>query len=175
MKIVCLGWGSLVWKSGALPVASAWHADGPELPIEFTRVSDGGELATAICINATPVPVLWATLATHSLREACEALREREGIPEERVDGVGSLTLSSQTTGLLADWARGRGIDAIIWTALPARIDDIEGKVPTPEAAIAYLQGLTGEEGEHAKNYIQQVPEQIDTRYRREIRTALGW
>lgn len=94
MKIVCLGWGSLVWKSGALPVAGEWQADGPELPIEFTRVSDGGELATAICINATPVPVLWATLATHSLSEACQALREREGIPEERVDGVGSLTLS---------------------------------------------------------------------------------
>lgn len=47
--------------------------------------------------------------------------------------------------------------------------------MPTPEAAIAYLRGLTGEEREHAKNYIQQVPEQIDTRYRQEIRTALGW
>ena len=175
MKIVCLGWGSLVWKSGVLPVVGEWHADGPELPIEFARVSDGGELATAICINAKPVPVLWATLATHSLSEACQALREREGIPEEREDGVGSLTLSSQTTGVLADWARARDIDAIIWTALPARIDDIEGKVPTPEAAIAYLRGLTGEEGEHAKSYIQQVPEQIDTHYRREIRTALGW
>ena len=91
------------------------------------------------------------------------------------MDGVGSLTLSPQSSGLLADWARPRGIDALIWTALPARIDDIEGKVPTPEAAIAYLRTLTGEEGEHAKNYIQQVPEQIDTRYRREIRTALGW
>lgn len=175
MKIVCLGWGSLVWKSGVLPVAGDWHTDGPALPIEFARVSDGGELATAICINATPVPVLWATLATHSLSEACQALREREGIPEARVDGVGSLTLSPQASGLLADWARPRGIDALIWTALPARINDIEGKVPTPEAAIAYLRELTGEVSEHAKNYIKQVPEQIDTRYRRKIRTALGW
>lgn len=175
MKIVCLGWGSLVWKSGALPVAGEWHPDGPELPIEFARVSDGGELATAICLNATPVPVLWAMLAAHSVGEACQALREREGIPEERVDGVGSLTLSSLTAGPLADWARAREIDALIWTALPARIDAIEGKVPTPEAAIAYLQGLVGEVREHAKSYIQQVPEQIDTIYRREIRKALGW
>lgn len=175
MKIVCLGWGSLVWKSGELPVAGEWHPDGPALPVEFARVSDGGELATAICLNADPVPVLWATLATHSLSEACQALRKREGIPAERVDGVGSLHISPQTTGLLADWARSRGIDALIWTALPARIDAVEGKIPTTEAAIAYLGGLTGEEREHAKSYIQQVPEQIDTRYRREIRAALGW
>lgn len=175
MKIVCLGWGSLVWKSGDLPVAGEWHTDGPALPIEFTRVSDGGELATAICLNADPVPVLWATLATHSLSEACQALREREGIPVERVDGVGSLQISPQTTGLLADWARARGIDALIWTALPARVDSIEGKIPTTEAAIAYLRELTGEEREHAKSYIQQVPDQIDTAYRREIRAALGW
>lgn len=175
MKIVCLGWGSLVWKPGELPVAGEWHHDGPALPIEFTRVSDGGELATAICLNANPVPVLWATLATHSLSEACQALREREGIPEERVDGVGSLHITPHSTGVLADWARQRGIDALIWTALPARIDSIEGKVPTTEAAIAYLQGLTGEEREHAKSYIQQVPEQIDTLYRREISAALGW
>ena len=175
MKIVCLGWGSLVWKSGDLPVASKWHTDGPALPIEFTRVSDGGELATAICLNADPVPVLWATLATHSLSEARQALREREGIPAKRVDGVGSLHISPQTTGLLADWARARGIDALIWTALPARVDSIEGKIPTTEAAIAYLRELTGEVSEHAKSYIQQVPDQIDTAYRREIKAALGW
>ncbi|WP_312413272.1 hypothetical protein [Pseudescherichia sp.] len=175
MKIVCLGWGSLVWKSGELPVAGEWHHDGPTLPIEFTRVSDGGELATAICLNAKPVPVLWETLVTSSLSEACQALRKREGIPEERVDGVGSLHITPQTTGVLADWARQRGIDALIWTALPARIDSIEGKTPTVEAAIAYLQGLTGEVREHAKSYIQQVPEQIATLYRGEIRAALGW
>ncbi|MDU1189996.1 MAG: hypothetical protein E6990_18890 [Enterobacter sp.] len=54
MKIACLGWGSLIWKSGALPVAGEWQTDGPSLPVEFCRVSDGGELATAICMNALP-------------------------------------------------------------------------------------------------------------------------
>ena len=27
MKIACLGWGSLIWKSGALPVAGEWQTD----------------------------------------------------------------------------------------------------------------------------------------------------
>lgn len=62
MVVACLGWGSLIWKPGSLSLASDWFTDGPELPIEFSWVSDGGELATAICLNAPPCQVLWALL-----------------------------------------------------------------------------------------------------------------
>ncbi len=110
MKIACLGWGSLIWKSGPLPVAGEWQTDGPSLPVEFSRVSDGGELATAICMNAPAVPVLWAWLDAETLSVACQALREREGIPEERCDGIGSLLIAGRPTGLLSEWAVERGI-----------------------------------------------------------------
>ncbi len=33
MKIVCLGWGSLIWKPGDLKCNPEWQADGPVLPI----------------------------------------------------------------------------------------------------------------------------------------------
>ncbi|WP_244555204.1 hypothetical protein [Pantoea eucrina] len=88
MKIACLAWGSLIWKPGELPVAGEWHADGPALPVEFCRIGDGGELATALCMNAAPVNVYWAVLASVSLPEAVAALRLREAIPDEREDGV---------------------------------------------------------------------------------------
>jgi len=175
MKIACLGWGSLIWKPGDLPVEGNWHPDGPQLPIEFSRTSDGGELATAICINAPAVPVLWARLATEDLGEACVLLRKREGIPDERVDGVGILPVTPQTPGVLADWARERELDGVIWTALPPKFGHVEGLIPTVAQAIDHLQQLRGEEAVHARAYIMQVPAQIDTPYRRAICARLGW
>ncbi|WP_312239892.1 hypothetical protein [Pantoea sp.] len=175
MNIVCLGWGSLIWEPKALPVASAWHNDGPRLQIEFSRIADGGELSTAICLNAPEVPVYWNRLATTTLGEACEALRQREQIPDHRQDGVGVLLVASAPVGKLSEWAKGRDIDAIIWTALPPRVDHIEGRIPTIEEALAYLDGLRGETRQHARDYIEQTPTQLDTPYRRVIAETLGW
>jgi len=73
VRIGCLGWGSLIWIPGELRLAGDWRADGPALPIEFSRVADGGELATAICLGAATVDVLWAPLITNS----------RQGLPEQ--------------------------------------------------------------------------------------------
>jgi len=175
MKIACLGWGSLIWKSGALPVAGEWQTDGPSLPVEFCRVSDGGELATAICMNAPAVPVLWAWLDTDQLSLACQALRAREGIPEERCDGIGSLLIAGCHVGELSTWAAQRDIEAVIWTGLPPRSASLEGRVPTVDEAIAYLDSLSGETRSHAKDYMRRVPSQIDTPYRRVIKEVLGW
>jgi len=175
MNIVCLGWGSLIWKPDPLPVAGEWHQDGPRLPVEFSRMSDGGELATAICLNAPRVPVLWAQLAVNSQEEATLALREREAIPPERKDGTGLLLIDEQAVGELAAWARERHIDALIWTALPPRVGHNEGQLPTAAQAVAYLESLTGDVREHARQYIEQVPAQLDTPYRRVIRQQFGW
>ncbi|WP_263263953.1 hypothetical protein [Pseudomonas sp. RIT-PI-S] len=175
MKIVCLGWGSLIWKPDGLPVASPWYADGPELPVEFCRVGDNGELATALCIDAAPVPVLWSWLTAPSVEEASMALKRREAIPAERHDGVGSLRVAEHTNGLVGRWARAKGIEAVIWTALPPRIDGIEGRVPRLGDALDYLASLTGDVREHARSYVEAVPPQIDTEYRRQIAARLGW
>jgi hypothetical protein len=175
MKIACLGWGSLIWKQEQLPVKGEWKKDGPTVPIEFCRVGDSGELATAICVNAAPLPVLWAWLETDDLAVARHALSLREGIPADRADGIGSLTVTERPVGLLAEWAQARGIDAVIWTALPAKSDAVEGKIPSVEEAIAYLSGLEGEKRHHARRYIERVPAQVATPYRRAIVEALGW
>ncbi|UUD64633.1 hypothetical protein D16iCDA_02715 [Pseudomonas seleniipraecipitans] len=175
MVIACLGWGSLIWKPGALPVANNWFSDGPALPIEFSRVGDGGELATAICMNAPPCKVLWTTLRVQSLAEAREALRQREKIPVDRYDAVGVFVRGKAPIGEIAEWASARQLDAVIWTALPPRLGNVEGQIPSLEDAIAYLDSLTGDTLNHACDYIKQVPEQIDTPYRREIIERLGW
>jgi hypothetical protein len=175
MRIACLAWGSLVWKPGVLPVSDEWSGDGPRLPIEFSRVADGGELSTAICLNAPSIPVLWTSLQVDSVAQACAALRQREQIPPEREDGVGWFIPSASNVGELAEWAQARGIDAVIWTALPPRIAGMENRLPSVEDAVDYLAGLTGDACAHARHYIEQVPAQIDTPYRRAIRHQLGW
>lgn len=175
MKIACLGWGSLIWKPQRLPVVGEWQHDGPMLPIEFARVSDGGELATVICVNAAPVQVLWAWLDIEDVTVACDELRQREGIDEDRVDGVGLLIIDEMPEGELAEWAQERGIEAVVWTALPPKSAEMEGRAPTMTEAVAYLDSLTGETREHARDYVKRVPEQIDTVYRRAIVEALGW
>jgi len=169
MKIACLGWGSLIWKPGNLPIAAEWQTDGPQLPIEFSRIGDGGEVATALCINAVPVPVLWAPLSTTDLTEACRALREREAIPDERCDGVGILLNPQQTPGALATWAINHGVDAVIWTALPPRFQHVEGRIPGCDDVLAHLSALQGETAAHAYDYIRRVPAQLATPYRQAL------
>jgi len=172
VKIACLAWGSLIWKPGELPVAGEWHADGPALPVEFCRIGDGGELATALCMNAAPVNVYWAVLASVSLPEAVAALRLREAIPDEREDGVGILLQPQHTPGVLSDWAQDRCLDAVIWTALPPRYQHQEGLIPSCEA-LAHLASLSGEAAEHAFDYIRRVPAQFDTAYRQRLQALI--
>lgn len=176
MKIGCLGWGSLIWKPGDLKVAGEWHSDGPAVPIEFSRVADGGELATAICLGVPTVDVLWARLANMSLEQACSDLASREGIPKQRTDGVGTLMVhdDARVDGL-NKWALDRGLDAVIWTALPPRYQNIENRIPTAYQALRYLESLGPEDQAHARSYIEQVPEQIRTPYRNLFEVELGW
>lgn len=175
MKIACLGWGSLVWKPDDLPVSGKWHENGPWLPLEFCRVGDGGELATALCANAQACQALWTSLEVTELGLAVEALRRREAVPDDRCDGIGSLVVDASTEGVIGQWAREQGLDAVVWTDLPPRIDRIEGRIPSPQKALQYLQGLEGETLEHARHYVTSVPAQIDTAYRRLIAQQLGW
>lgn len=66
-------------------------------------------------------------------------------------------------------------MESVIWTALPAKFNDEEGKKPKPEEVVEYLSGLTGALRDTAERYIRLAPRQIDTPYRRRIEAALQW
>ncbi len=182
MRIVCLAWGSLIWKPGFLQLASGWQEGGPVLPIEFARVGDDQELARALYDAAPALPVWWARLRDTDLARARESLREREGIPPERPEALGSLVRGDDPAGFgrhggaIERWTDAIGeIDAVIWTALPPRFAGIEGKAPSPAEAVDYLRRLEGQARAHAEDYVRRVPEVFRTPTRHAIEAALGW
>lgn len=79
VDIVCLGWGSLIWRPETLPIRSGWSEDGPCLPVEFARQSRDGRITLVIVPGVRSVRSLWARMSVDRLEVAKEALRVREG------------------------------------------------------------------------------------------------
>lgn len=186
VNIVCIAWGSLIWEPGPLKLASDWQPDGPALPLEFVRDSDdSAELALVLHAPAPPVPTRWARLDAAGLDDAREMLRRREKIRPEYPQWVGSLPdpappgLPAKTpaaiVACIADWMATRDVDAVVWTALPAKFAGVSERAPSPHEAAALLAGLQGDERARAEEYVRRVPADIRTLYRGVIEERLGW
>jgi hypothetical protein len=178
MNIVCIAWGSLLWKPGPLKLASGWHPGGPALPLEFGRDSDDSEeLALVMCPGVPPVPTYWAHLDTQDLDAARAMLAAREKIHPGHPEWIGSIPAADGAAVQpdIAAWLRARHIDAAVWTALPPKIGGTEGRMPSAAEAVDFLAGLEGETRQAAEFYVRRIPPHIDTRYRRLIEARLGW
>lgn len=178
MNIVCIAWGSLLWKPGPLKLASGWHPGGPKLPLEFVRQSDDSpELALVLCGSARPMPTYWAYLDTDNLDEARAMLQEREKITPEKPHWIGSVPGAdgARANPHIAAWLNEKRIDAAVWTAVPPKFDGENGNVPSPDQVVAWLDSCEGEQRDAAEYYIRRTPAHIDTRYRRIIEARLDW
>ena len=177
--IACLGWGSLIWRPGALPVRRVWHTDGPLVRVEFARQSKDGRVTLVLHDAAEPVrSALGADDGGRCGRCQKETGGEREGIPSERVEtSTGHWSRGGQGSPCILKidtWAECRGIDHVIWTKLRPRWNGQEG-CPSSETVVEYLADLRGPTRDCAEEYIRRAPRQIDTEYRRSIEAVLGW
>jgi len=176
MKIACLGWGSLIWDPRGLPIRKPWFKDGPLLPIEFARQSQDFRITLVIEKDAAYVRSLWALMTNKKLEIAIEELKEREGVNESAI-GFWTQNSSSEHTfiEIIGEWAKLKGLEAVIWTALPPKFDGQNGRVPTIEEVISYLRDLPLLKISYVEEYIRRAPIQIDTDYRRKIEGEFGW
>ena len=177
MKIACIGWGSLIWKPEGLKIQNHWFEDGPIIPVEFTRISSDNRVTLIIDKESKPVRTLWALLTSTSLEEAKESLKQRERVPKN--DLIHSISLTDQNSSdpifqSIKDWLTEKKIDCAIWTGLTFS-KKTDGKRPSIEEILNHLKNLNSNDRRHAEEYIRKAPIQIDTDYRRQIETQLGW
>lgn len=179
IPIACLGWGSLVWDPRDLPIHREWFGDGPLVRAEFLRESRDKRITLVLHESVSQVRSLWALMTVASLAEARAKLAAREGIKDTRINqDTGAWSLGGPENPCiagLAAWAAARGIEHVVWTALPPKFGAEASRLPTLDEVVQHLAGLTGPERDLAEQYIRRTPRQVDTGYRRAIEARLGW
>lgn len=178
MQIACIAWGSLLWKPEPLKLLSPWHAGGPELPLEFARDSDDSdELAIVLCEGAALMPTFYGLLDAADVTEARAMLAEREKIHPEHPEWIGTMqaTDGEAKDARIAAWLALHHFDAVVWTAVPPKFSDVEGRMPSADEAVAFLSSLSGTTRQSAEDYVRQVPATIRTAYRIRFERDLGW
>jgi hypothetical protein len=173
MSIVILAWGSLVWDSRDLPMASAWQLNGPKLPIEFSRVSKDARLTLVIDpVDGVEVPTRFARSKRLFLLDAVADLRDREGTIFQNIgftDRTGQHasyrehTAHEPTHQRLLHWLGGTDFDAVVWTALPSNYLNQQRHKFTVAHAASYLQALPAVARDNALDYIRKAPPEVLT------------
>lgn len=175
--IACLGWGSLVWDPRELPIQREWFKDGPMVRVELLRQSGDGRITLVLDKDASPVRSLWALMDAIDIEIAAEALARREDITKRIKEDIGRWQtgeLSPDNIIGLPEWAQARGIDGVIWTALPFSSKSNKARRTADETCV-YLRDLPAGTREAAERYVRLAPLQIDTLYRRKIEGIFGW
>lgn len=181
MNIACLGWGSLIWSSQGLPIRGEWFDDGPLLPIEFARESNGKRITLVVADVQHTVRTLWALMSVTTLEEAKSALADREDIKDGNIKySIGywekaSNTSHGQGAVEIADWANAKDLDAVVWTNLKYGFKISPDVMPKYAEILKHIRGLSQEERQLAEEYVCRAPLQIDTEYRRNLQRDLGW
>lgn len=187
MKIAILGWGSLIWRPETLHYDKSvdWKENGPQLPIEFARISSDGRLTLVIKKDAANVPTLYAVSGYNDLNVAILNLAVREGCGTNM---IGFCLRDEQIffstdekyrflRSIISSWIENNNeVDAVIWTNLSENFEKNTGKKLSAENALYYLKNdLSPDVQAKAEEYIRKAPQQIDTPIRRAIEAQLGW
>jgi hypothetical protein len=171
LKIAILGWGSLLWDKRPEfdEHHESWRFDGPELPLEFSRISKSRKGALTLVVdpvNGAPCRSAYAFSTRRDPDDAIADLRCREGTVMRHV-GVyfrdGARRGQPPIPDSIPPWADQRGIDVVVWTGLPS---DFEEKVKRPfsiENVIGYLQSLPADVKAGAAEYVWRAPDLVVT------------
>jgi hypothetical protein len=183
MKIAVLGWGSLIWNTGALRLGTDWTDGGPILPIEFSRISEDGRLTLVIDErHGVDVPTRYAQSSLDDLDEAITDLQQREGTLRNRIgfiDVAHKLTCDRARAKhpvaceRIQAWVEDREFDAVVWTALGPRFSEKRGVLFSVDAAVRYIADLQEPTRTRALDYIRKAPVDVVTPLRKKVASVL--
>lgn len=181
MNIAVLGWGSLIWCPGVLRLRTGWRRDGPNLPIEFARISKDGRVTLVIHNGADDQRCYWALSEFSEIADARANLQERERC--RRPGDIHYLDAgSSHADGIqraIFNWLSEKPeIAAAIWTGLSSNWKHERGNEFSCADVVSYLQHLEAKDQvafARAKEYVQNAPSQVQTKVRERLRSEFAW
>lgn len=176
MKIACLGWGSLICNPGDLKIkANDWFNDGPNLPIEFVRISTDKRVTLVIDEGSKPITTLWNLMDTDDFKSAFNSLKKREGTIDKRIHYIKRNDVAKNSIQkAIQEWLIVKELDIAIWTGLYLN-HKTQDKRPSAREIVSHLKTLKNSELKKAKEYIIKTPNQIQTEYRETIMSELNW
>jgi hypothetical protein len=182
-RIACIGWGSLIWDPRTLAYQGDWNLDGPMLPVEFARESDGQKITLVICPDAARMKTRWVVMRAIAIDAAKQNLGLREydkATPKWISTRIGFWdrergAMSGREAETIAAWGMAKDLDGAVWTDLPFGFKASPETMPTGEQVVAHLKALVGEQRAKAEEYICRAPEEVETAYRRLIEKTLDW
>ena len=189
MRIAILGWGSLIWdndpkfadfnKQFEKLSDRVWQPDGPQLNLEFSRISQTRGQALTLVIdkdNGEECKVQYAKSRRRNPDDAICDLRCREGTILKRIGfyfADGSRTGQPDVPENIKKWGADKEFDVVIWTELPSNFSQKKGETFSIDLAIGHLQNLEPEDKVKAAEYIKRAPDNIDTPLRRALQNKL--
>jgi hypothetical protein len=179
MQIAIIGWGSLIWCPGSLQIKSAWHRDGPILPIEFARLSRDGRLTLVIYPDSAGQRTLWATAVSEDMNTVRKTLEEREGTSSSFIhsgtsDGQFLAGVTEEVRDAVARWLEEHlEFQGCVWTGLTSNWKEMQKSDFSIPRVIQYLKTLP--DADRAREYVQNTPPQIQTAARAAIHEQLQW
>lgn len=188
--IAVLTWGALAWDPKELPLnyedlehpEKVWQLDGPELPIEFSRLTVDSRLIPVIDpLNGVPVPTLWARSRRNDLNAAIDDLLKVEGAKNRKLvgfvdtkDNKHRCLAYAAMADVVKAWAREHNLDCVVWSELPPNFENHTGKPFSVDAAVKYLGWLPKGLVDQAREYVDRAPASVDTPLRRRLAEE-GW
>ena len=179
IHIAILGWGSLLWDKRPEfdEHHNDWKLDGPELKIEFSRISQtrGGALTLVVDpTNGTACRVAYSRSKRRDAEDAISDLRSREGTTRANIgfhflDGTRSQSKDEATLAAIKAWASAKVIDVVVWTDLSSNFKKEQHREFSVESALAHLRALDAKSKAGAAEYVWRAPDFVNT----PVRTAL--
>lgn len=178
--ILILGWGSLLWE--AAPEFDRWHgpwhAEGPPLKLEFSRVSSSRDGILTLVIDperGAVNSVAYTASRRALLPDAVADLRSREKTTAENIGRIGPAEgdhhyRDPASADAITAWAGANGAKAVVWTDLASNFGQKIGEDFSVTSAMNYLKDLDAPVRAKAIDYISRVPPFIET----PLRTALA-